>query len=110
MAQLNKAQLKAAKAAMRQNGTYPTTSPRRRNHRGTGGGDQPKRVITWNFHEGELVQLRKYHKGLDKGTFGIVVKRHEVDGGRYVEVIANGDFMMWESAYMQPVEYKEEDK
>jgi len=106
MAKLSRAQLIAAKAAMRENGTHHNTTPVRRRKRGRSDTqlERRRRATTWNFHEGELVQLRKGHNGMDKGTFGIVVKRHEVEGGRYVEVIADGDFIMWEAAYMQPVE------
>ena len=112
MANLSQAQLAAAKQAMRENGTCHSPPPiPRRNHRRTGTKlERRRRATTWNFHENQLVQLRKYHKGLEKGTFGIIVKRHDVDGGRYVEVIANGDFMMWEAAYMEPVESHEDDQ
>ena len=106
MANLSKAQLIAAKAAMRDNGTHHNVTPvrRRKRVRSDTKLERRRRATTWNFHENQLVQLRKYYKGMEKGTFGIVVKRHEVDGGRYVEVIADGDFIMWEASHMEPVE------
>ena len=105
MARLSKAQLAAAKQAARNSSELSNRSPvrRRGSRRGTEL-ERRRRETTWNFHENQLVQLRKYYKGMEKGTFGIVVKRHEVDGGRYVEVIAGGDFMMWEASHMEPVE------